>query len=216
MCMSECAACKVYRCREGGENVPKFCPMETDGDILQQALSCYQGEELKIAKTAAVVEAAGYGQWPRVREIMEFAQRMDYKKIGLAFCIGLREEARMFARILESNDFEVLSAACKTGSVPKEEIGLRPEEKLRSEHFEAMCNPIAQASLLDSAGSQLNVILGLCVGHDTLFIKHSVTPVTVLAAKDRVLAHNPLGALYTGHYYNRKLENIIQAVEKGA
>jgi uncharacterized metal-binding protein len=107
---------------------------------------------------------------------MEFAQRMDYKRIGLAFCIGLREEARMFARILESNGFEVLSAACKTGSVPKEEIGVRPEEKLRKDNFEAMCNPIAQASLLDSAGSQLSVILGLCVGHDTLFIKHSVHP----------------------------------------
>ena len=31
----------------------------------------------------------------------------------------------------------------------------------------------------------------------TSFIKHSKAPVTVLAVKDRVLAHNPLGVLYT-------------------
>jgi uncharacterized metal-binding protein len=48
------------------------------------------------------------------------------------------------------------------------------------------------------------VLLGLCVGDDTLFIKHAKAPVTVLAVKDRVLAHNPLGALYTSrHIYTR-------------
>jgi len=66
------------------------------------------------------------------------------------------------------------------------------------------CNPIGQAAILDGEGSELNIILGLCVGDDTLFIKHSKAPVTVLAVKDRVLAHNPLGALYTArHIYTR-------------
>ena len=54
-----------------------------------------------------------------------------------------------------------------------------------------MCNPIGQAVFLNKAGTQLNVILGLCVGHDSLFIKHAEAPVTVFAVKDRVLAHNP-------------------------
>ncbi len=206
--MSECASCKVYRCREG-QNEPTYCPVKTDGDVLRKARDHYQGEEEKIARVAAQVESAGYCQWPRVREIMEFAQRMGYGKIGLAFCIGLREEARLFMRILESNGFEICSAICKTGSVAKEDIGVSREDKIRPESFEPMCNPIAQALLLDNGGSELNVILGLCVGHDTLFIKHSRAPVTVLAAKDRVLAHNPLGALYAGHYFNRKLEGIL-------
>jgi uncharacterized metal-binding protein len=67
-----------------------------------------------------------------------------------------------------------------------------------------MCNPIGQASVLDDNGCELNILLGLCVGDDTLFIKHSRAPVTILAVKDRVLAHNPLGALYTSrHIYTR-------------
>ncbi len=68
-----------------------------------------------------------------------------------------------------------------------------------------MCNSVTQAKLLNKAKTDLNVLVGLCVGHDSLFIKFSKAPVTVLAAKDRVLAHNPLAALYAGHYFNKKL-----------
>ncbi|MBS4030988.1 MAG: DUF1847 domain-containing protein [Clostridiales bacterium] len=207
--MINCASCKVYICRDGGDDAPAFCPGTSEDEIIKQAVCCYQGEDNATARTAAVVESTGYGQWPRVREIMEFARRLDYQKIGLAFCLGLREEARMFAKILESNGFEVVSAICKTGAVDKEEIGILPGEKLNPDKFEAICNPAAQALLLEKGGSQLNVLLGLCVGHDTLFIKHSKAPVTVLAVKDRVLAHNPLGALYAGHYYQKKLIGIL-------
>lgn len=45
-------------------------------------------------------------------------------------------------------------------------------------------------------GIHRSAVVGLCVGHDSLFIKFSEAPVTVLIAKDRVLAHNPVGALY--------------------
>ena len=61
--------------------------------------------------------------------------------------------------------------------------------------------PRGQAELLVKAGCQLAVILGLCVGHDTLFIRHCSIPCTVLAVKDRVLAHNPIGALYMAESY---------------
>ncbi|WP_274596750.1 DUF1847 domain-containing protein [Desulfurobacterium thermolithotrophum] len=50
----------------------------------------------------------------------------------------------------------------------------------------------------------MNVIVGLCIGHDMLFQMHSRAPVTTLIVKDRVLAHNPVGALYS-NYYKRKL-----------
>ena len=54
--------------------------------------------------------------------------------------------------------------------------------------------------------TQLNILLGLCVGHDSLFIKYSEAPVTVFAVKDRVLGHNPIAAIYTANsYYNKKL-----------
>ena len=134
---------------------------------------------------------------------MVFARKAGYKKIGLAFCVGLRREAALFNRILNDNGFETVSVACKTGAVPKEHLGLTDDEKLRPGQFEAMCHPVAQAELLNEQNTDLNVILGLCVGHDTLFIRYAKAPVTVLAVKDRVLAHNPLGALYARHYFQR-------------
>jgi len=59
--------------------------------------------------------------------------------------------------------------------------------------------------VLAEAGTGLNVAVGLCVGHDTLFFQHSAAPVTVLVAKDRVLGHNPVAALYTSRSYYRRL-----------
>jgi uncharacterized metal-binding protein len=67
-----------------------------------------------------------------------------------------------------------------------------------------MCNPILQAFILNEEETNFNVLVGLCVGHDSLFFKYSEAFSTVLIAKDRVLAHNPAGALYTsGIYYSR-------------
>jgi uncharacterized metal-binding protein len=67
-----------------------------------------------------------------------------------------------------------------------------------------MCNPIAQAELLNRAGCELNIVLGLCVGHDSLFFRHSKGLATTLVAKDRVLGHNPVAALQLADtYYQR-------------
>jgi len=88
--------------------------------------------------------------------------------------------------------------------VPKESIGLLDSEKIRPGGHESMCNPISQAHLLNAAGTELNVLLGLCVGHDALFLRHASAPCTVLAVKDRVTGHNPLAAVYAvGSYFER-------------
>lgn len=79
---------------------------------------------------------------------MDFANRCGFKNLGIAFCIGLSNEAN----------------------------------------------------------TDLNILLGLCVGHDSLFIKYSKAPITVFAVKERVLVHNPLGAIYqVGSYYKDNL-----------
>ena len=136
---------------------------------------------------------------------MNFARRLGITHLGIATCAGLLPEARRLQEILEANRFEVSSVCCKVGSIPKEEIGLADEEKVRPGQYEALCNPIGQAELLNRAGTELNVAVGLCVGHDSLFFKHSEAPVTVLVAKDRVTGHNPIAALYTSHSYYRRL-----------
>ena len=136
---------------------------------------------------------------------MHFAQRLGISRLGIASCIGLIREARMFQAILEAHDFEVFAVCCKVGSIPKEDIGLADEDKVRPGEYEVLCNPIGQAQLLNEAGTGLNVAVGLCVGHDSLFFQHSEAPVTVLIAKDRVTGHNPAAALYTSHSYYRRL-----------
>jgi uncharacterized metal-binding protein len=94
---------------------------------------------------------------------------------------------------------------CKVGSVDKTEIGIPDELKVKRGSYEAICNPILQARLLNEQKTDLNVLVGLCVGHDCLFIKHSDAPVTTLITKDRVLGHNPAAALYTSNFYYQRL-----------
>jgi uncharacterized metal-binding protein len=175
-------------------------------EIYRSSLRSYKedGRVRNLALNAARVESRGYLRWTRIEEIMEFARSCGFKRLGIAFCIGLRDEGKILGRILRKNGFEVFSVVCKSGSIDKEEIGLRKEEKIRPDSFEAICNPVAQAEILNKAKTDLNLILGLCVGHDTLFIMHSKAPVTCVAVKDRVLAHNPLGAIYAKHYFRER------------
>jgi len=143
---------------------------------------------------------------PRVEEVAQFAKKMGYRRLGIAFCVGLRDEARMLDEILVRRGFEVVSVCCKTGGVPKESIGLTEEQKIKGPGvWESMCNPIAQAMLLNEAETEFNVAVGLCVGHDSLFFKYAEAPTTVLVAKDRVFGHNPAAGLYLSKSYYRKL-----------
>jgi uncharacterized metal-binding protein len=147
---------------------------------------------------------------PRIEETVQFARKCGYRKLGLAFCAGLAWEAKLLTEILENNGFEVVSIQCKTGAVPKEKIGVKPEEKIAGPAaWETVCNPIAQAMIINDTKVDMAIMLGLCVGHDTLFIKYCKAPLTVLAVKDRVLGHNPLAALYTSEAYYKRLTNKI-------
>ena len=141
----------------------------------------------------------------RVEETVEFAQRMNYKRLGLAFCGGVTQEASHLSTILKNNDFIVVSVMCKVGRVPKERIGLKAEDKILKDHFEVICNPIAQAEILNRSATELNIMMGLCVGHDALFLKHVTAYTTIFATKDRVLGHNPMAALYLSNSYYRRL-----------
>jgi uncharacterized metal-binding protein len=144
---------------------------------------------------------------------MDFARRIGATRLGIAHCVGLMEEAKIAREIFLYNGFEVEAICCKVGSIEKGKIGLKNEEKVQPGHFEALCNPVAQAALLAKAGTQLNVVIGLCVGHDSLFFKYSRAPVTVLVAKDRVLGHNPVAALYTSHSYYRRLKGQNKGID---
>ena len=212
-----CAKCKVRGCLEenGGSKIPDYCAMSSDEEkiieVLRKSAEHYlnDGIDRKIAMEAARTEAAGYLRWPRVQEVMDFAWRIGAKHLGIAHCIGLIDEARILQKILEANGFQVSSICCKVGSIPKTSIGLTQEETLAPQGgFDPLCNPVGQAGLLDLAGTELNILVGLCVGHDTLFLKYSQAPATVLITKDRVTGHNPVAALYTFDSYYQRLARI--------
>jgi uncharacterized metal-binding protein len=136
------------------------------------------------------------GAWNRVQETIEFASRLGVKHIGLSFCVGFRNEARILTRILEANGFRVSSVCCKSGAVPKERLGIEDSQKVRPGQPEMICNPLAQAELLNREAVELALVLGQCVGHDSATIGHLQAPAVCLVVKDRVLAHNTVAALY--------------------
>jgi uncharacterized metal-binding protein len=184
-------------------------------EVMEEVEAQYQRADVReFARLASVQEAECYEltadgirtRFPRLEETIQFAGRCNYRKIGMAFCVGLKQEARMITDIFSAKGFEMVSVNCKVGGVPKESIGLKPEEKIMPPAMmETMCNPIAQAKVLNAEQVDLAILLGLCVGHDTLFLKYLRAPCTVLAVKDRVLGHNPLAAAYLskGPYYSR-------------
>ncbi|MBN1149343.1 MAG: DUF1847 domain-containing protein [Anaerolineales bacterium] len=203
-----CALCHVTACRyePGTRTPPAFCVMTSQAELLEEVERQYSADEAlqKLTLASARTESSGYMRRTRIEDIMDFARRIGATKIGIAHCIGLMQEARLALEIFAANGFEVHTVCCKVGSIPKERLGLLDEDKIRPGEYEVACNPVGQAALLAEAGTQLNVLIGLCVGHDSTFFMHSKAPVTVLVAKDRVLGHNPVAALYTsGSYYKR-------------
>lgn len=203
--MYSCANCAIMACsEENPEKLPKNCPMRAK-DLMSAALETYGlPENREFYITASEMEALGYCQWPRIKETIQLCLRMGYTRVGLAFCRGLRKEAKIVDQLLRRAGLEVVSVICKTGGVDKERIGIASEGKVNPGNFEPMCNPIAQAMLLNEQNTQFNIALGLCVGHDSMFYKYSDALVTTLLAKDRVTGHNPAAAIYCAEGYFRK------------
>ncbi len=217
---AQCAKCQVPMMekrvctseRGKGKNV-RGCPTVSKKTLLARAVKEYQKEDIhEFARNASIQEGECYAGRdkrpyvmhpvkPRIVEICEFAEKMGYKKLGLVFCGGLAKEGEIVSQILENRGFQVVSVMCKAGGVPKEKVGIEQNEKIHIGEFESMCNPIFQAFVVNDAGTDFNILLGLCVGHDSLFLKYTEAPSTVLAVKDRVTGHNPLAAIYLSENY---------------
>ena len=205
-----CVDCSKKSCLKLDGQNPPFCLTsalsETELDEMREK---YKSDELIQRAAIASAEADGlfYGQHTRVEDVIEFAGRMGAKKLGIATCVGLLSESRTLAKILRKNGYDVYGVCCKVGGVDKTRLGITEEQLSGFRAGRVMCNPILQAELLNDAGTDLNIIMGLCVGHDSLFIKHSAALCTSLVVKDRVLGNNPAAALYTVHsFYKHLLE----------
>jgi len=186
-----CASCQSRTCFTGSGEMPAECPER-------------HREKFKSQKsTNGFVEYAAKIRGKEIRrldELVEYADFMGYKKIGLAACIGLHDELRVISGFLQNAGFEVGSVMCKTGSLKKKSVGVPTRYRMTSETGYSVgviaCNPVAQALLLNKEKTDINCIIGLCVGHDSSFMKHSRAPVVTLIAKDRSNGHNPASILY--------------------
>jgi uncharacterized metal-binding protein len=121
----------------------KGCPSLTRKSVLKEANKLYEDENIKhFAHMASAQEAAGYAnrdQQPyvmqpsktRIVETCEFAHRMKYKTLGLAFCLGLTKEAKVVEEIFIGYGFEVVSVCCKAGRSSKDLVDIVDDEKMK-------------------------------------------------------------------------------------
>lgn len=190
--VKECARCKSMECCEG-----KDC-----FSLAKEASAAYSKDELRSMKVSGDIEAEHYMKLTRLEEMMLYARRMKMRRLGIAFCVGLHKEVAVLDRVLVANGFEVHSACCKICGIDKADLGVRKMES--SGLSKAVCNPVGQAMRLNACRTDMNIVVGLCMGHDILFAKHSEAPATTFIVKDRVLSHNPAGAIYSSYYLESK------------
>lgn len=201
--MMSCIDCAVTNCDKMDKQYPDFClTTHMDEEVMEDAMKCYEEDENRRSMIAAAeVECDHYCQYTRIEEIMEYARKMGFKKLGIATCVGLIQESRKLASILRHNGFEVYGVGCKAGTQKKTSVGIPERCNAVGEN---MCNPILQAKILNKEKTDLNIVVGLCVGHDSLFYKYSDALVTTAVTKDRVTGHNPVAALYGADFYFKK------------
>jgi uncharacterized metal-binding protein len=193
-----CGDCTTLNCSKQNSVYPEAClTLAVDSEELQKIIRIYKEDPIDASFSLAAAELVktGYGKLNRAEEVVAFAKNLGAKKIGIASCVGLVKEARQFISYAKSQGLESYSVLCKVGAVDKGEIGLPESVRTKDGGHESICNPILQAHILEREQTDLNVIIGLCVGHDSLFIRHSTAPVTYLIVKDRVYNHNPAAGL---------------------
>jgi uncharacterized metal-binding protein len=192
-----CNACSKVECRHDYPNgIPKYCLATSFHDTLEETKLEYATlEVIDIYRAAGTVTSKGYRQWPRIQEAIEFARELGIAKVGLASCIALRREMADVAELFTGAGFDSVCVACQVGRVRPEDRGVPELKGVQG----TTCNPIAQAEILNQEGTELNYVLGLCLGHDILFNRYSKAPVSTLIVKDRVTGHNPGAVLSCYH-----------------
>jgi len=163
----QCALCRNKECLIG-----KNCSVIKSGLV-------YTGDNLKAIQISSWLES-DHMRRTKLEEIAIYAKRLGYKKIGIAFCVEYERDARLLYDIL-SRYFEVFSVCCKVCGLEKASLGIKKSE---DSGFEAVCNPIAQAMLLNGDLTDLNIMLGLKTGYDILFVKYSEAPSITLPVQE--------------------------------
>lgn len=146
----------------------------------------YDKKDKEILKTA---EDSLNPKLDRVDEIIAYSKKSGIKRIGIAYCTAFNKETAQLENIMIAEGFIVEKVNCKLGRIPFNQ--LIPDYKGIS------CNPAGQADYLASKKTELNIMMGLCLGHDMIFNSKSKAPVTPLIVKDRKLKHQTINLFKT-------------------
>lgn len=179
-----CVDCPSNACGKPGATLPSFCLGKGFSllDTPELVASMEEQRNARIYRSAAHSAHVGHSwKLDRLHETILFAQGYGAEKIGVASCISCAAEARFAVKELREAGFTVVGAICKVGCLTCEQTGVPLEARSPETR---LCNPIYQAQLLNAERTDLNVVIGLCVGHDALFLKYADAPCTVLATKD--------------------------------
>ena len=186
-----CASCVDQTCFTGQGEMPVDCPERNREE---------SGPKEPVAGFAEFAAQIRKKQINRINEVIEYARFMKIEKIGIACCIGLHDELRVVTNMLKKADLHSVSVMCKTGSYEKKSVGVPVRFRMTTKTGYsvgcAACNPVAQAMVLNREKTGLNLIIGLCAGHDSIFMKYSEVLTATLVAKDRSNGHNPAAILY--------------------
>lgn len=188
-----CATCTAKACVKGGPH-PEGCPTAGASACIATTVSAARLDAFAVQVMAAAAHTPRHVDGTprsRVEETIALCHDMGWQCIGVAFCIMFAKEARMLAAMLNEAGFTVVPVCCKVGGVGLTDLGVEMPCPQRG----PACNPITQAALMTTQQTEVNIVLGLCVGHDLLFTRASTAPVITLAVKDRALQHQPLAAL---------------------
>jgi uncharacterized metal-binding protein len=147
----------------------------------------HESDNSNIVRTAAdLVDHGRAGTLSRVEEIIEYALTMNFKKLGLAYCYGMEQYAKILETLLTNRGFSISAVSCSVGGLKQSEINSA------SCIHKVSCNPLGQAQQLNTENVDLTLIIGICVGHDILLNRNLKMDFTTLVVKDRKYNHAPL------------------------
>lgn len=186
----DCIECVDRRCLEG-----KSCTTEFDELFPAEEYSAFQHSMEVTMDISAETER----KLCRIAEFIYYCLGMQYKHVGIAFCVEMFQDVEILTRLLR-RFFKVSPVCCKIG-------GQTQQDSITSSEG-VLCNPIGQARVLNSLKTDINVTVGLCVGCDWIYARHSEAPISTLFVKDKSLANNPVSALYSKYY----IEDILREI----
>ncbi len=189
----QCSSCFKQSCVGGGHQEKDYCPTHAHPEIFEEAKKIYanDSETGLLAKQAAIIESKGYMMWPRLKDIIELARRMEFQKIAVLFCPDLKREAKKTSLILSESGFTVTSRVC---GIKKSKPQL----------------PEAVISELKESAPELIVNAGLCTAFEAETLRLSSVPVTTFIVRDKKLNNNPASAVYASEKWRDWAKEIYR------